>query len=41
MEGPFLPWPGVGSALLRHNKKVRLAEGQPLLVAGVGTALQI
>lgn len=26
---------------LSCNKKVKLAEGQPLLVAGVGTALQI
>jgi len=33
--------PDVGSALLGHNKKVKLAPGQALLVAGVGTALQI
>lgn len=39
MEGPFLPLPDVGSALLCHNNKVTLAEGQPLLVAGIGTAL--
>lgn len=30
-----------GAVPLCPNKKVELAEGQPLLVAGVGTAFQI
>lgn len=40
-EGALLLSLYAGSALLCHNKKVKLAEGQPLLVAGIGTAHQI
>lgn len=42
MLGLGIHWdPDAGAALLSPNKKVRLAEGQPLLVAGAGTARQI
>lgn len=30
-----------GAVPLCRNKKVKLAKGQPLLVAGIGTAFQI
>lgn len=37
-----IPWdPNAAAVLLSGNKKVPLAEGQPLLVAGAGTAPQI